>query len=227
MIIIRVGTKKPKDFHVHKERLCRYSPFFRRALDRDWSEAKSNIITLPDDTPETFGIYCDWLYNISPFRVSDVPSDQDEEQKVSAFNIASKRYYNAYVFGDKVLDTGFTDMLIDHWMTHMKKWHLYQLDHLFKVFNLAVKGHPVRELLVDVMLYVGHNGWSDLTFWEEDNNREALSEITKALIRNKGKPINQNDAPFYKPNMCQYHWHTKIDTACYKIQREWGWLREQ
>ena len=59
IITVRVGTKNRKDFHIHKDRLCRYSPFFKCALERDWSESKSNLLLLPDDKIEIFAIYCD------------------------------------------------------------------------------------------------------------------------------------------------------------------------
>jgi len=226
MVTVRVGTNEPKDFYIHKERLCQYSPFFKSALDRDWSEAKSNTINLPDDTAETFGIYCEWLYNISPFRVSDVLIGQDSKQRFAAFHRDSDRYYHAYVFGDKVLDPKFTDMLIDRWMANMKKWNFYPVDELFKIFNLSAKGHPVRQLLIDVMLYTAHEGWSGFPFWNDANNLEALSEITKAFIRQRGAPLDRTNPPFHKQDMCKYHSHAGTDNPCYKAQEEWRWLRE-
>jgi len=227
MITVRVGTKKPKDFYIHKERLCQYSPFFKSALNRDWSEAKCNMVVLPDDKAETFEIYCDWLYNISPFRESAVSSIQDETQRSSAFDHESHRYYLAYVFGDKVMDTGFTDMLIDHWTANMKKLNLYPTISLFKIFNLSRKGHPVRQLLVDMMLYTAHDGWSKLPCWSDIHNLEALSEITKAFIHQQGQPIDRDNPPYHQPDMCKYHSHAGTDIPCYKTQRGWGWLREQ
>jgi len=41
----------------------------------------------------------------------------------------------------------------------MKKWDMYQLDELFSIFNLSVEGHPIRQVLIDVMLYVAHDEW--------------------------------------------------------------------
>jgi hypothetical protein len=225
MVTVRVGTKEPKDFYIHRARLCQFSPFFKKALDKDWSEAKSKLIVLPDDTAETFEIYCDWLYNISPFRESAVRSEDATQRSLEA-EAMSVRYYQAYVFGDKVLDRDFTDMIIDIWMAHMRKQEIYATHSLFKIFNLSAKGDPARQLLIDVMLYIGHSGWFNGLYWNDDLNREALSEITKAYIRQKGKLINRQDAPFYKPDMCIYHWHTKTGDPCYKAKKELGWLRD-
>jgi len=44
-------------------------------------------------------------------------------------------------------------------MANMKKWDMYQLDELFSIFNLSVEGHPIRQVLIDVMLYVAHDEW--------------------------------------------------------------------
>jgi len=227
MVTVRVGTKEPKDFHIHKQRLCQYSPFFKGALDKDWSEAKSNVIELPDDTVEIFEIYCDWLYNISPFRESASPSVQHAAQSLDAFRLESTRYYEAYMFGDKVLDVAFTDMLIDNLVMHMNSCALYPVFQLFKIFQLSASGHPVRQLLIDVVLYDGQERWLEKACWNDVDNREAILEITKALVRQKGKLVNKADAPYLKTNICRYHSHTGTDTPCYKTQRGWGWLREQ
>ena len=62
-ITLRAGNEGfVKDFIVHRDLITRRSPFVRLALGGDWKEAKSGIITLPEDSADTVGVYQQWLY---------------------------------------------------------------------------------------------------------------------------------------------------------------------
>lgn len=47
---------------VHKNLVCRYSSFFKAACKGSFREAESNEVKLPDDEPETFDNFVQWLY---------------------------------------------------------------------------------------------------------------------------------------------------------------------
>lgn len=47
---------------VHKNLVCRDSSFFKAACKGAFREAQSNEVKLPDDEPETFDNFVQWLY---------------------------------------------------------------------------------------------------------------------------------------------------------------------
>ncbi|KAK0515384.1 hypothetical protein JMJ35_002763 [Cladonia borealis] len=59
-------TVGPKDaaitWHLPKALLTRHSLFFAAALDGSFAEAKLNSVTMPDDDPNVFRLWVQWLY---------------------------------------------------------------------------------------------------------------------------------------------------------------------
>jgi hypothetical protein len=58
---VLVGPEK-KEFRIHKNLLVAASPFFKEALNGRFAEAGSQQVSLPEHDPETFELFCDWLY---------------------------------------------------------------------------------------------------------------------------------------------------------------------
>lgn len=56
-----VGSSKVK-FSVHKEMLCGVSSFFKSALNGSFREGREQTITLPEDDPDIFDLFVQWLY---------------------------------------------------------------------------------------------------------------------------------------------------------------------
>ncbi|KAH7085250.1 hypothetical protein BKA63DRAFT_13643 [Paraphoma chrysanthemicola] len=63
MLIVVVG-KEPneKRFLVHEGFVCARSAFFQRAMNGPWAERDERIIKLPEDDPEVFAIYVNFVY---------------------------------------------------------------------------------------------------------------------------------------------------------------------
>ncbi|KAI9715725.1 MAG: hypothetical protein M1828_000740 [Chrysothrix sp. TS-e1954] len=62
-IKIVIGSDDPSIFYVHRQLLCHYSSFFKKALCGKFAEASSDTINLEEDDPKTFAIVRDWLYS--------------------------------------------------------------------------------------------------------------------------------------------------------------------
>jgi hypothetical protein len=63
-----------------------------------------HTVKLPEDDPKIFALYSHWLY------LSKIPIVKAPEKKESIGNIVAKEYLdlvNAYVLGDKLLDSKF------------------------------------------------------------------------------------------------------------------------
>jgi hypothetical protein len=57
-----VGSK-PVSFYAHIDLLCSSSAFFRKALKGDFKEGVDNVVPMPDDEPEIFLEFLNWLYD--------------------------------------------------------------------------------------------------------------------------------------------------------------------
>lgn len=52
--------KKP--FIIHKDLLCHYSVYFKKAFNGEFREAAESLVELVDTDTTTFGVIVDWLY---------------------------------------------------------------------------------------------------------------------------------------------------------------------
>lgn len=71
MAVVVVGPKESK-FVLHSHLLTSVSPFFAAALNGSFAESSSRTITLPDERPEIFEWFVQWLYS-GTLRASTVP----------------------------------------------------------------------------------------------------------------------------------------------------------
>ena len=61
VVAVLVGPDKTK-FSLHKNLICACSPFFKRAFEGDFAEAKSQQMELPEEMPDLFKFLSEWLY---------------------------------------------------------------------------------------------------------------------------------------------------------------------
>ena len=59
---VKIGTDDKDCWTLPKDLLTSYSTFFAAALAGDWSEARSNLVLLPDEDPGIFQVFVRWLY---------------------------------------------------------------------------------------------------------------------------------------------------------------------
>jgi len=60
-VSVLVG-KKRKEFNVHKKLICQASKFFNDAFSGPFKEGQENRMHMPEDDPEVFSCFVDWLY---------------------------------------------------------------------------------------------------------------------------------------------------------------------
>lgn len=89
-VIVHVGHLS-KRFMLHKNLVCRDSTFFNAACKGSFREADSNEVKLPDDEPETFDNFVQWLYT----RDFERPMTESGWPKWECF-------FETYVLADKL-----------------------------------------------------------------------------------------------------------------------------
>lgn len=211
---MRVGpNRKSKDRLVHANLLCQNSPFFRGALAHEWREKRENLIRLPKDDIETFDTYCAWLYHRNPFSLptSCNCSELNASHEVHLYP-DQKRLLRAWMFGNKILDYNFCDMVIDALIEHATLQNSWPYAIAFTVFQVSSKHAPVRRLLTDIFVHGAVPEWFD--DGAPELNEEAYQQITLALLT-KGNELCIDVAP-WKSDPCVYHWHKHSGGVCYK-----------
>jgi len=91
-------------FHVHKDLLSTSSPFFKAALREHWIEGKMCKIQMPEDKPDDFKYYLDFLY----LKALNHPLPQ----QISSLQELLDDLCKTYVLGDKLQDDEFCDMIM-------------------------------------------------------------------------------------------------------------------
>jgi hypothetical protein len=80
--------KKRKEFNVHKKLICEASKFFKDAFTGPYKEGQENRMHMPEDDPEVFSCFIDWLYR-NPLPIiedtSEVPKKDVEIMNASGY----------------------------------------------------------------------------------------------------------------------------------------------
>ena len=119
-ITVVVGAESNQsDFLMHKDLVCASSKFFRRALAPPFIEHETGIINLPDESPEVFRAFSDWLY-------SGDPGKSAEDSFVGKNAGCCQMYWlKVYCFADRLLICG------------LQLWAWRQLKAIFSWNNCA------------------------------------------------------------------------------------------
>lgn len=163
IITIHVGTKKPEDFHVHESTLKESSKFFQAALNKHWKEGQERKINLPEDDPQHFAAYVEWLY-----RSTIVPKSTASAAEITKEEVAREHPYLArlYVLGEKLQDDGFCDSVMTAMIKYFAQRHTKQNVRYY--FNISVvriiydgtmEDSPARKFLVEAYKARGRKEW--------------------------------------------------------------------
>ena len=142
VVTVKVGSEAAQvAFVVHAELLKYYSPFFKAATTGNWDEARTGIINLPNDDPEVFEIFENWLYG----QRLDLEEDQ---AKSTPFIL------KLWVFGDKVQVPEFQNAVMEALKTRSTGSDppLTPSDIRF-VYESTTDESPLRRLIVDMAIW--------------------------------------------------------------------------
>lgn len=190
-----MGTAdKQTDFQVHEALLRSRSKFFDAALNKCWQKGQAGRLELPEDSPDVFEIYQNYLYN----RTLPVKKgDRD-------LNIREDKIHDEYfalglfhIFGEKVQDPGFRNAAIVGFLKRMvepvrdgKCWYP-----VTKVVDLIYKntmpGSPARKLMVDIHAKRGNAQW--ITAEPGDNNKEFLMDLARCTLERANLKIQREN----------------------------------
>lgn len=133
-IEITVGRKgKEISWILPKSLLTYHSKFFDAALNGTFAESNSKSMTMPEDNPEAFRVFVQWLY-IGDIKIDDVDT-----------------WLEAWVLGDKIGNTVFRDCAMTKLVNdHVS--HLIDPDTVAFAYRESVRGSKLRKWALDESL---------------------------------------------------------------------------
>lgn len=212
VISFLVGKLSPEKFAIHESIIKPRSEFVRLALRGEWKEANDRTIPLPDDEPQVFSLYQEWLYSgLIYTRPSQLlPKDDDE------FALLTQ----AFILGDKLMDLDFKDSIVDAITEKLRKEQTFDTSLTNLVWENTPDGSPLRRLWMDVYFYFGSAEWLDSKLMGEPVSSEFMVDFSRYQMQNRtGFGSLGKDAMFFQ---CTYHEHGL--RPCYRSKHMMNWL---
>lgn len=207
VITILVGSSRTS-YALHKDLLCAHSPFFENCLRSNFLEKQKDKVELPEDLPEVFEHFINWIYREDVIK----PTDQ------ASLELA----IHTYVFADKLCMPAFKNRL----MTSIRAYHEATAVHLntlllwrtLDVPETLLLGHFLYDQAGYDMLqhprkyFLRSNGSAkrgDVDSVAEEHGT-LVSELLWAVLQAANQ---KNDDPAMRKG-CHYHEHKEGDVEC-------------
>lgn len=203
-----VGSAK-QEYNVHEGLLTTHSPFFKAALGEAWAEGEARRISLPEDEPDTFGLYASWLYYR---RICST----EEKNDFDGWKVEIDRLILAYILGEKLQDVDFKDAVIDAMISRAGTKtddgrQLYPGPHAVKtLYESTTESSPVRQLMVD---YYAFHAPEELLRKNKELPADFFRDLSFAFAARRNQAI---ESPPLRVDKCYYHAHKKGGSPCYK-----------
>lgn len=196
-IVFLVGTDAPKRFIVHEALVTPRSEFVRMALRGEWKEAQTRTVPLPEDEPDIFSVYQQWLYGGRIHtRPSSALSKTDDEYR---------KLVKAYILGEKLVGGNFKDSIVDAIVEKLRLTHKFDTGLTDLVFDNTLPTSPLRRLWLDAYYNFGSPEWLNASLVGDSINAEFMVEFSRYQMRFRASSgAFGPDAMFAS---CTYHGH--------------------
>ena len=193
---------------VHKEVICRRSPFFEAACAERWSQTDTSKDTeLPEDDAGTFNTYLQYLYSGGEGAFASL----GDHPSKTALRVSSKPALRVYLLADKLGDLTAANAVVDELIRNVDEGTTFpSAKNVSMVFDNTIPSSPIRRLLVDFWM---HNTCP--TFTEE--HVEDMSPTFMCAVFNKLGQLKKDyhystlcnvfTQDVIKCNRCRYHQH--------------------
>lgn len=150
-----VGTAAvTKTWHLPKELLTNSSPFFAAALNGSFAEAKSKIVSLPEDSINAFEMFIQWLY-VGEIAAKDCFADHDHGDHYPPY-ICSKAtvqtFIEAWILGDKLRCPVFKDLAMLGLIRTLESELIY-IHTVRTAYERSAPGSKLRKIVLDQVRY--------------------------------------------------------------------------
>jgi BTB/POZ domain len=203
IVKVYVGNER-KLYNLHKNVLCRESPFFQGCLKGEFPEGRTNEVTLNDDNPDAFDLFIGWIYTheIAP------PADK----KI--------KFDEVYVLADKFSMEAFKNAITDSAQIYFQANFIEQ-NAVITLHSCGYSDSSLMKYFIDHMAFdfISQSGNSIVDSNENwENFQRFLGE--KELMKKFLEAVIMMQQPFVAADMCgvpdpatekgcKYHEHTQ------------------
>ncbi|TVY51232.1 hypothetical protein LCER1_G006740 [Lachnellula cervina] len=208
MVNIYVGKGDAEEhFTVHKELLCNKIPYFEKMFKGGFQEATTNEARFPEDTPASFDMMLDWVYERS---LPPVVYSKGEGFASSA----SWDCTELYVLCDKLCIPELMDKVMDIYRKfNMDSNTLSHESEIRAVYSRTAPGSPIRRYVAYTCAWTIIHGCADV--WNIEVLEDLITtvpDLARDVIRIMRETGGKIENPSKGPN-CDFHTHQK-DIPC-------------
>jgi hypothetical protein len=189
MIKLSVGAK-PDIVSAHQGVLCQSSDYFKNAMKPEWVQGRKDphTIDLSEDSPEDVILYVKWLYT-GKIDVQITKGKYSEERVKEAESLYAV-LVEAYIFGEKVLDTTFNKVILGKLIEVQTEYRRTPGPDVFcTLYSGTPAGCLAQRLLTQFVAHCCHfHGQSEWDTYFEGYPRELLVDVIKAMVQLRFTP---------------------------------------
>lgn len=215
MVEILVGPSEHA-FRVHKTVLCGKIPYFDKMFNGGFKEAQEQYANLPDDDPDAFGLFLEWLYvgRIPPIPRKSI-SNNEERTKMHLDRI------KLYCFAEKIM----APTIMDSTITSIIRAHIRNnTSPGFLTIEFAYQNSPSTSCLRKYMSLVVHDlTTSSLVGWSNEEFHNFLMKLGEGmmdlvgLLRGSSGQVTSDP---HKLPICTFHAHSEKEVCRFKEDAE-------
>lgn len=191
MLTVRVGKGgKEKDFVAQESFLTSRSEYFRRAMNKIWTETGSRVIELPTEKPDIFALYLSFVYT---GQLATMRTSQEKllAQEAATFqdNIESeyRDVFETYALAEKLQDAMAKNAAITAAIQAMKMrsvndaWPVPSFNIMNDVYKGTSKGSEARRLLLDMCATLPLATILE-PLKNQSTHKDLVSDLTQTLV---------------------------------------------
>lgn len=193
MVTIKVGKgDQQAEFSIHKDLICKASPFFNAACKPERMKAEDRVIELPEDEPDVIQIMVYWIYHDVISITEDMEANNGIHGTVEkALKTPWGIFAQLYVVGRKYQMARLQNDTIDAILYHCKDYYL-PTSLIPWVYEHTIKEDNLRTLVFRLSMHV--MGRDDMALYGNFFSQEFLFDMTYALLEDDGETINSNES---------------------------------
>lgn len=143
IVTLLVGSKE-FPFRVHKDLLLKSGSNFFVATSKNFSEAQTNTIRLPEDDVLVVRVFVEWLYS-------------RKSKSLDLTGKYSKVFVGVLVFGDKIGAEGFLNDLMDALRAALHKAHHYPTPaDIIPLYDAGLRSSPFYQFSIKSLVHNMH-----------------------------------------------------------------------
>lgn len=210
---VLVGEEE-KRFTVPKSFLTKTSDFFYACCNGEWKESKTKTVKLPEQQPDAFATYLQWLYTgelVLEQSFDDLSRESPRDERRQVAHDCNAELISLAFLGDQLAEPGLINAVIDTMIVVFNKCGFLLRKRVVKsLYQDLPENSAVRRLVRD--FYATNIQIEYMESHKADYAEELVFDVAIALMkeRQSGQKLK---TPSYAVR-CDYHEHNEKLPKC-------------